>query len=240
MEEKLKDLEVSLDQQNLLETIRLLDAISLYIPQIKKSDIQKYQMDGYIKRALKMQKSIEILEKIAALSALIKDPRNFYDELVAYLGIREMEIATLMLIYHLSENFDFEYDDFYVKLADSLNPANANSEGTLLFVLQCIEKKCAPKEMTERLVTKLASLSLQVSSEACVRIVYCILVIMRMHPALFKLAKDLKELHILKESFETIARIVERIFLEAESPKYRPKVVFLQNFAFPPLFEQNE
>lgn len=235
MDKAVAELEALANTNDIYHINRVLDIIIDESSRLDGEALSAYALDPALKRILRNNKRIEVVEKIGDLFSLIRDPRNFHDELVELLDEPCLMIPTLMLMFELSQDFDFEYADFYVRLAESLTIENVQSEGFLLFVLRCLNKRTLDLPVLELYLRRLSQLSVAVPSGACIKIVYCILVIMRMHPASFAMCDELKELHILACSFESIKNIVQRIFIEARCPKKRPKVVFLQNFAFPEL-----
>lgn len=196
---------------------------------------QNVAIDFELKTILKNNKSIEILERIGDLCHLIRDPRTFQDELEDYFNVKALLLPTLMLMFQFYTAFKYQPDSFYVRLYDTINVDNIQSEGYLLFLLKCLDKQNLEQDVIDSCLRMLSKLSIEVNSDSCIKIIYCILVIMRMHPAAFELAEELKELNMLMYSFDSIKNIVQRIFIEAKYPLKRPKMVFLQNFVFPAL-----
>jgi hypothetical protein len=237
MDAALAELRENLESNDTMEICRLLDNIIYQAASLSNEQLAAYHIDSTMKIVLKRNMCIQILEKIPDLLVIIRDPRNLYDELMEYMNHANLILPTLMLMYQLRQSFDFEYDLFYNKLEEVLTTANAESEGFLLFMLRCLEDKQIDISIIRRILKKLSFLSIEVLSDSCIRIAYCILVIMRMHPASFKHLEELKELNILLYSLESIKNIVKRIFIEASNASKRPKIVFLQNFIFPDLIK---
>lgn len=235
MEQAIAELEENIDSADIDQIVPILNRIVHISSSLDPETLSTYSLDPLIRRLLRSNRCVELVEKIADLLPLIRDPRNFQDELISLLEIRPLALPVLMLIFQLSQDFDFTYGEFYNNLEDILSVDNIQSEGFLFFILRCLEPKDIDFETLKSFLQRLSSLAVFISSVACIKVLYCILVIMRMHPAAFRVAKDLKELYILAYSFESIRNIVKRIFIEAKHPKRRPKVIFLESFTFPAL-----
>lgn len=233
MQAAYENLNKNLDSNDVDLICKLLGIIADESLKLSQSKLSDFYLDFKIKKIIKNLKCIEIIEKIGDLCHLIKDPRNFHDELVSYLNVKHLLLPTLMLMYQLNGVFKVNYDEFYPKLFETLTIENMQSEGYLLFILRCLNVNSLEEEIIENFLKQISKISVEVNSECCIKLVYCILVIMRIHPATFKFTNDLKELNMLIYSFESIKNIVQRIFIEAKYPEKRPKMVFLQNFAFP-------
>lgn len=196
-------------------------------------------IDYSIKSILRQYKSSEIIEKLSNLLWMIHDPKCLYDELMVYLEIDEMKIPTIMLIYLLQNKTDFYFDNFEYKLVECITVETIASEGFLFFILQVIQDSIAGNKSqlnTLIIVNKLIELTITEvkSSKNAVKILYVILVALRMNPELFVVA-NINKLHILSKSFNTIQRLVNQIYIEAKNPTKRPRTVFLKNFIFPSL-----
>lgn len=234
MDKAILELQTNMNTADIDSMVEMLNRIIEEIPSLKSEDYSRYTMDFIIKELLKKFCCVELVEKIPDFFPLIKDPRNFYDEIEALFKDPLLIVPVLMLIHELSKNFIFEYDKFFEKLVLITNLENVQSEGFLLFLLVSFEHKIVSLSVIEDFLRILSFHSVYVSSKDCLKIIYCILVIMRMHPAAFKLSTKLKELYILAYSFDSICNIVKRIFLESKDPSRRPKHVFLESFSFPP------
>lgn len=237
MEKAVRDLKEVDPKEDTNEICRLMDIVIMHASTMTNEELVEYSLDPIIKKILKHHMCIQIIEKIGDMLTIIRDPRNFYDELVEFMKQPTLVLPTLMLMYQLKQCFEFEYDDFYNKLGEVLVVGNVESEGFLLFMLKCLEDQTIEIQVVEKILQKLSWLSVEVSSDVCIRIVYCILVIMRMHPASFKYLSHMKEMDIHLHSLDSIKNIVKRIYAEAVDAKKRPKMVFLQNFAFPDLIK---
>lgn len=235
MDKAIEDLNANVNSGDMDHVIKLLDIVAEETTRLSNEDVSAYSIDFALKQILRNNKHIEIIEKTGDLLLLVRDPRNFQDELAEIMADRNLVLPTLMLMYQIGQDFDFEYEAFYQRLEEILTVDNVQSEGFLIFMLRCLNKRTLEFATIELFLKRLSSLSVSVFSRDSVKIVYCMLVIMRMHPACFVLTDDLKELSLLACSFESIKNIIQRIYIEAENPSKRPKVVFLQNFAFPEL-----
>lgn len=236
MDDALANLEKNLTSTDIEHTIKLLDIIEERSKNLDRAELQKYKLDFHIKKLLRRNPCIEIIEKIEDLFHLIHDPRNFYDELVGLLESKSLTLPGLMLIHQIKASFNFPYDGFFNKLEEILTHENVRSEGFLFFVLRCLNQPQIDLGIIRSFLTKLAKLSSDVPSEISIRLVYCLLVVMRIHPAAFQFTPNLKELTVLVRSVGPIRAIVQRIFIESKRPERRPKTIFLQNFIFPALF----
>lgn len=192
-----------------------------------------YKLDFILKSIFRNNLTAELFDKIEELFSMIKDPRTFLDELDSYTGNLELIVPTLMFIFELKENFDVEYDEFYHKLCSTVKRENCISEGYLLFLLKALKSNSIDEDLIEPIIFRLSEVSIEVSSQDCAKVIYTVIVILRMHPGLFRLVPRLGQVYMLLNSFEYIARIARRIFLEYENPKKRPTMVFLENFVFP-------
>lgn len=190
----------------------------------------------------------EIIEKTSYLLTIIKQPK----ELVSYLEeimqnnyfpensnlTSELYTSALMLMFVLQKETNCYFENFTKYLIQNINKTNVKSEGFLFFILQVIENNSdnADNVLNTQIVDKLITLCLtQInSSKTLTKVLYVILVILRMNYAVYKKVK-IERLEILTKSFTSIKDLVERIFVEARNPWMRPKGVFLQNFTFPGL-----
>lgn len=238
MQDAIANLERNIATGETEHIIRLLDVIHERSKTADEKTRQRVRMDGYFKVLLRRCPCIEVIEKIGDMLGLVDDPRSFYDELIATLDNRALLLPSLMLIFHISDSFDFTYDGFYARLEETVTQDNVCSEGYLLFMLRCLQRPKIELPVLARFVRRLSRLSALIPSEACVRVVYCILVVMRLHPPAFQLAKELGELTVHARGAGAIRGVVQRIYAEARRPSMRPKSVFLQNFAFPALFPE--
>lgn len=192
-----------------------------------------YKLDSILKSIFRNNFSAELFDRIEDLFSMIKDPRIFLDELDSFTNNRELIVPTLMFIFALRERFDLEYDEFYSKLCSTIQKENCVSEGYLLFLLKTLKVNSIDDDLLEPIIFKLSEVSIEVSSENCAKVVYTIIIILRMHPGLFRIVPRLGQIYMLLNSFEYIARIARRIFIEYENPHKRPTMVFLENFVFP-------
>ncbi len=233
MNQAIQELEQNINIEDRELLLFFLNKVISEMKNLSNEELATYSIDFIIKDLLRIHKCGELIEKIPDLLPIIRDPRNFYNELEMLFEDSKLTIATLMLIYELSKNYNFEYEHFYEKLENATNIENVNSDGFIFFLLQCLENKNVPLNVIKRFLHILSSLSVNVSSSVCLKLIYSILVIMRMHPVAFKFSNELKELYILAYSFEPIYIIVKRIFIESSDSTKRPKQVFLDNFLFP-------
>lgn len=230
---KLEELKNTTDLEGIKLALDRLIRAAAEFPESKKMHI-----DSILKCIFRNNLTAELFDRIEELFPFIRDPRNFIDELEKHLNNRSMTVSTLMFIHELQIHFKMEYSDFLVKLAETVRKENCQSEGYLLFLLQTLKTRDFEDDEIMPIVQRLSEISVEVSSRSCVKVLYSIIVILRMHPGLFRIAKNLEHLYILLNSFEPIAKIARRIFVEAENPECRPSTVFLENFVFPSLEEQ--
>lgn len=193
----------------------------------------KFYLDHIIKAILQNTNTAEFFDRIEDLFGYIRDPRNFLDELDSFTSSKVLIVPTLMFIFQLGNSFNFEYEEFYEKLYLTVQKDNCSSEGYLLFLLKALKDHRIDNEKIEPILRKLSEVSVEVSTKNCVKILYTIIVLLRMHPGLFRKVKNMNQLYILLRSTEPVARISRRIFVEAENPEMRPSMVFLENFVFP-------
>lgn len=235
MDRAIGDLSAAAGSGDTDSIVKLLDAVANEAEGLSSEEIAGHSIDHILKQILRNNRRIEVIEKIGDLLLLVRDPRNFQDELVELMEDERLVLPTLMLMYQMNQDFGFEYDGFYQRLVEVVTGENVQSEGFLLFMVRCLGRRGLEFRVVEMFLRRLSGLSTSVLSRDCIKIVYCMLVIMRMHPACFALADDLKELSLLACSFGPIKGVVQRIYIEAEHPQKRPKMVFLENFAFPEL-----
>ena len=225
-----------------------LSQIKLSLDRLKRVSLEesntvknnKIKIDSILKSIFKNNFTSELFDRIEELFFLIKDPRIFLDELDLFTENNLLLVPTLMFIFDLKQEFGMEYDSFYSKLCSSINKDNCISEGYLLFVLKALKNSSIDEELIEPIIYKLSEISVEIPSKFCVKVVYTIIVILRMHPVLFGITHNLGQIYMLLNSFEYIARIAKRIFIETENPNMRPSMVFLENFVFPKSEEQNK
>lgn len=230
MEEALQQLYELKDTQNLQAIKNVLDKL---IRLQKEDPNQNYKIDYILKSIFQNNMTAEIFDRIEELFPMIKDPRIFLDELDTIAENTEMIVPTLMFIFDLRQKFDLEYDEFFTKLLSTVYKENCMSEGYLLFLLKALKDSSIDEDLIEPIIYKLSEISIEVPSPECAKVIYTIIVILRMHPCLFRITPKLGQIYMLLNSFEYIARIARRIFVESENPHLRPSMVFLENFVFP-------
>lgn len=235
MEEAIRDLRECESSTDLSEIKRCMDMLKSRSEEATEEELSGYAIDHTLKRILRNNRSAEVLDRVEGLLVLVRDPRNFYDELDHLTTLRHLAVPTLMLVHEIRKHFNFEYEEFYTKLESTASRENLCSEEYLLFLLNALQDRRIDESVIIPIVKKLCMWSVEVSSGECVKILYSIIVILRMHPGCFKVVPELNQIYILLRSFPSISRVAERIFLEAENPHMRPSVVFLENFAFPTL-----
>ncbi|KAM0679923.1 hypothetical protein GINT2_001864 [Glugoides intestinalis] len=217
-----------------------IENIKLALDRFKRATLEdnsgnKVYIDKIIKCLFQNNGTAELFDRITELFDHIKDPRNFLDELDGFTENKTRIIPTLMFIHELQSHFNLEYEEFYSKLYATIEVENCNSEGYLLFLLKALKDNKIEGKNIEPILSRLGEISVEISSTGCVKVLYTIIVILRMHPWLFRMVKGINQLYLLLQSFEPIARIARRIFIEAENPEMRPTMVFLENFVFPTL-----
>lgn len=222
-----------------------LEKIKLALDRFKRATVEdpgsrKLYIDPVLKSIFRNNLTAELFDRVEDLFPYIRDPRNFIDELECYTTNRALAVSTLMFIHELRSYFNIEYEEFYERLASTVLKENCISEGYLLFLLKALRGNRIEGDDITPILMRLSCISVEISSKSCVKVLYTIIVILRMHPGLFRMAKELRQLYILLNSFEPIARIAMRIFIEAENPHCRPSMVFLENFVFPTLENENK
>lgn len=235
MEKAIKDLKESIANVDFNELKRCLSLLATKTKEAPEEELKKHNIDMLIKTVLRKNPCVEILDKIEELLVAIKSPILILEELDRFTIQEHLAVPTLMLIFEMQNRFDIHYDTFYKKLETTVIKENVISEGYLLFVLKSLQNKRLHENEIIPIVRRLADLTTEVKSGACIKVLYSIIVILRMHPGCFKIVPSLKKLYLLLESFNEISTITKRIFLEAENPELRPSVVFLKNFTFPSL-----
>lgn len=238
MEKAIESLRRCEDSTDLSEIKRCMDVLRNKSEEATEAELAEYAIDNTLKRILRNNPNAEILDRVEGLLMLVRDPRNFYDELDHLTTEEHLIVPTLMLVYEIRKHFNFEYEEFYTKLESTVSKENLCFEGYLLFLLKALQDRRTEESVIVPIIKKLCACSVEVSSSVCIRVLYSVIVILRMHPGCFKAVPSLNHLYILLESFGPISRIARRIFLEAENPHMRPSVVFLENFVFPTLTEQ--
>lgn len=226
--EKLKIAVSDRDQTAIRECLNLL------IDTVNNNEIESnVNIDYIIRDILKYTPCVEYLDKIASLISLIKAPGIFFNEILQFTYKPNTIVPALMLIYEIKCKFEIEYDDFYLEIKNSINNIHVRSEGYLIFLLRTLKNINIPQNEIISIIKKLTEVSLEVITGDCIKVLYTILVIMRMHPGCFNIVYELNILYMFLESFDSVSAIARRIFIEAENPECRPQAVFLQNFAFP-------
>lgn len=238
MEKAIKDLRECENSTDLSEIKRCLNVLRDRSIEATEAELSEYAIDHTLKCILRNNPSVEILDKIEDLLTLVRDPRNFYDELDHCISQRHLTVPTLMLVHEIRKHYNFEYEEFYTKLESTVSKENLYFEGYLLFLLKALQDRKIDESVVVPIIKKLCVCSVEISSSACIRVLYSVIVILRMHPGCFKAVPLLGQLYILLNSFDSISRIARRIFLEAENPHMRPPVVFLENFVFPTLTDE--
>lgn len=235
MEEAINGLRECESSTNLGEIKRCMEVLKSKAEEATEEELSEHAIDHTLKRILQNNPSAEILDRIEDLLVLVRDPRNFYDELDHFTTYRDLIVPTLMLVHEIRKHFNFEYEEFYTKLESTVSRDNLCSEGYLLFLLNALQDRRIDESVIVPIIRRLCVCSVEVSSGECIKVLYATIVLLRMHPGCFKIVSELNQLYILLKSFPSISRIAERIFLEAANPHMRPSVVFLENFVFPTL-----
>lgn len=214
-----------------------IQAIKLSLDRIKRINTanpsHEYKIDTILKSIFRNNFTAELFDRIEDLFSMIKDPRMFLDELDTFTQAKHLVVPTLMFIFDLKKQFDMEYDEFYTKLCLTVQKENCISEGYLLFLLKALKSNSIDEDLIEPIIFRLSEVSVEIPSKCCAKVIYTIIVILRMHPGLFRITPKLGQIYMLLNSFEYIARIARRIFIESENPHLRPSMVFLENFVFP-------
>ncbi|ORD93974.1 hypothetical protein ECANGB1_1321 [Enterospora canceri] len=217
--------------------VEILSRISEMTSSFDAETLAQFSIDLELKQVLRENRKAEVIEKTAELLPLIRNPKNLYDELVGCLGDEELGIPTLMTVYLLQQETEFHFSGFEAAVLDAIRPENARVEGFLFFILQIAERSIINRgcrtfmvQVADRLI--LAATDGVGESKAATRILYAVLVLLRMHPAIFQ-EVQLRRLNILRASVGNVRQMAERILLEARNAFLRPKRVFLDNFSFP-------
>ncbi|KAL6120449.1 hypothetical protein NUSPORA_02822 [Nucleospora cyclopteri] len=234
-EKLLNDLTKIKSSKNTDRILNTFDGLIEKSSFLEADQLAVYCIDYDLKEILKNNQKSEIIEKVEDLLFLIRDPRNFYNEIISCLYSEKCSVPTLMLIFVLERETSFcfeEYDEFVV---NAINELRVTSEGFLFFLLQNIQRNILQKKRKEshQIINKLIfTLPHLKDTRTLVKVLYIILVALRMHPSSFSCIRK-EKLVIFTKSLKTVAQIVNRIFLEAKNPEMRPKTVFLENFSFP-------
>lgn len=233
MSSTLEDLKIAVSERNQTEIRELLNKIA---KEGKSSTFDSnVNVDYIIRDILRYTPEIDYLDKIVCLLEMVKAPGIFFNDILKFTDDSKSIVPALMLIFELKCRFEIEYEDFYIKLENSITTYHVEFEGYLIFIVTSLKDPHIPEKNVIPIIEKLVSMSLESKSSICVKILYTILVILRMHPGCFKIVNGLDALYIFLESLEPISAIARRIFVEAENSECRPKTVFLQNFRFPEL-----
>lgn len=230
-------MEEAYNQLNEIKDTTDLSLIKLHLDRLKRASTLEprgnYKIDSILKTIFKNNFTADLFDRVEELFFMIRDPRIFLDELDIYTRTRELIVPTLMFIFQLKKEFDMDYEDFYPKLLTTVTVYNCMSEGYLLFLLKALKDGGVDEDMLEPIIYKLSEITVEIPSKNCVKVLYAIIVIFRMHPELFRIANKLGQVYMLLNSFDYIANVAKRIFLEAENKHMRPAIVFLENFVFP-------
>lgn len=214
-----------------------IQKIKLGLDKLKRMNIEhpnnNYKIDSILKSIFKNNLTAELFDRVEDLFSMIRDPRSFLNELDSFTEIRLLAVPTLMFIFDLKNEFQLDYDEFYHKLCATIQRESCVSEGYLLFLLKALKDNSIDEDLIEPIIYRLSEISIEIPSQNCVKVVYTIIVILRMHPGLFKITPKLGQIYMLLNSYEYIARIARRIFIESENQSMRPSMVFLENFVFP-------
>jgi len=235
MEKIIKDLQDCSSSPDLNEIKRCLNLLAVKARELPDEQMKNYNVDPIIKTILRNHPCVEILDKISEILILSHSPVLFMDELNYFTAQPHLAVPTLMLIFEIKNRFDLEFPQFYEKLEETICRDNAISEGYLIFLLKTLQNRKLHTDEIAPIVKRLVQISTDTLSNECIKILYSVIVILRMHPGCFKIVHKLKKLYIFLESFDSIASIARRIFIEAENPELRPSMVFLENFSFPDL-----
>lgn len=204
---------------------------------ICRKDTDKFSyLDFTVKKILQNNPTAELYDRIRDLFPLIKNPLIFSDELQLIFENSSQAVPTLMFIYEVISYYQVDYTDFYKMVLSTVTEENCCSDGYLLFVLNTLHRKfCKRVELEDVafILQKLSEVSVEVSSRSAAKVLYTIIIILRMYPSLFEIVGQLNHIYMLLNSLEYIARIARRIFIEAANPEMRPAMVFLENFSFP-------
>ena len=244
LETAIKSLEelVSTDDFSHADVCKCLDKIIEITQNEEPEIIAALSIDKPLRIILQQKKDTEIIEKISYLLCLITNVKELFYHLEDCLDDPETATPTLMLIFLLQTETEFYDENFNVKLVECINLRSISSEGFLFFILQVLEENLLEQkgDLCREIVDKLIEICFQIRcTKKLTKVLYVILVGLRMHPILFKKV-EIRKLHILTATFKAVSGLVERIFIEAQNPVLRPKTVFLKNFIFPEFTNTHE
>ncbi|AFM98177.1 hypothetical protein EHEL_041270 [Encephalitozoon hellem ATCC 50504] len=225
-------------------------------------EIANYELDEMLMESLdktSYEEHRELVEMLPDLISCMRDPRNIVPAIEKYFDPKcDFSIDAAKVMFVMKRDFGFEFDGFLSTLFDCVSPKNIEKdiERKLLFILMVLGDNSVPLAVAKAFIKKLCSISLQMKSSHCHKILWAVLWIMRFHPMAYIMAredgfrKDLEwaesitmdkfqpylfELDILSESLEGIKKIVNLIRREAGDAKSRPRLLSLSNITFPRL-----
>lgn len=233
MEKVLKDLQNCCSSSDLNEIKRCLNLLAIRAKELPENERKNYSVDQIIRTILRNHPCVEILDKISDILILSRTPSIYLDELDHFLSQQNLAVPALMLIFEIRNKLDVEFPSYYERLEETICLENAASEGYLILLMKSLQGRDLYEERVISIVMKLVDLTTEMKSSECIKILYSIIVILRMHPGCFQIVKNMKKLYIFLESIDPIANIARRIFIEAENPSMRPDIIFLENFSFP-------
>lgn len=265
MEQAVDNLELILESRAENKSEMIMEALEGLLKSILESsyeEIANYELDemlaeSFDKTVCKNHK--RFVEMLPDLVSCMRDPRNIFPAIEKYFNPKcGFSIDVAKVVFVMKRDFGFEFDGFHSTLFDCVTPRNIEEdiEKKLLFILMVLEDSSIPLVVAKAFIKKLCSISLQVKSSHCHKILWTVLWIMRFHPMAYAMArkesfrKDLEwtasiemdrfqpylfELDILGESLEGIKKIVNLIKREAVHTKNRPKLLSLAGISFPRL-----
>ncbi|UYI27516.1 hypothetical protein J0A71_06g13870 [Encephalitozoon cuniculi] len=218
-------------------------------------ELDELFVDSFDKISPKNHK--RLVEMLPDLVSYMRDPRNIYSSIERYFRPEcHFSVDVAKVVFVIKRDFGLEFDGFLSNLFDCISPDNIehNIERKLFFILMALGDSSVSLLTAKAFIKKLCSISLQMRSSCCHKILWTVLWIMRLHPMAYAMArresfrKDLEwtvsieinrfqpylfELDILSKSLEGIRKVTGLIKREAMDAKHRPKLLSLANFVFP-------
>ncbi|EOB13866.1 hypothetical protein NBO_54g0012 [Nosema bombycis CQ1] len=186
----------------------------------------------------------EFLDLLYDLFIGMRDPRNVVIPLFNYQKENPLSILVLKVIFFVIQNYDFQFNDFYNCVYESITLINLEQDTNekLIFIINLLfNNNSVNVKYMKSIIKKLMSITLEGSTELSLKIVYSVLNILRCNPVLFEMALNedrnedgvYKELEILSFSIKEISILTNQIKKEAKSKEIRMKFINLSNLKFP-------
>lgn len=265
MDQAVDNLALALESEGKNQPKQIIDALACLAQASREcptEEVASYELDELLADSFEKTPAEDhrrLVEMLPDLVSCMRDQRNIYPAIERYFEPEcSFSIDVAKVVFIMKKDFGFEFDNFFPNLFSCIVPANIEDgiERKLLFILVALEDKSIPLSTIRAFVKKLCSVSLQVGSLSCHKILWTVLWIMRHHPMAYAMArnesfrKDLEwdlsitmerfqpylfELDMLRESLKGIKKVVSLIRREAKDASARPKILTLFSFMFPEL-----